>query len=84
MNIVRVRYGKSQFEEHQLTLVDFTADFLNVNRRRTKPPTRQEVEWHWEEQVMKTYPDSDDEKRTFLLEQVNYQCSQPEHRQSPR
>lgn len=73
MNIVRVRYAKPQLEEQHLTLVDFTPAFLNANRTRIKPLTRQEVEWHWEEQVMKTYPDSDDERRVFFLEQVCHQ-----------
>lgn len=56
-----------------MTLVDFTQRFLNNNRHRMKPPTRQEVNWHWEEQIMICYPDSDNETRIFLLEQVRCQ-----------
>lgn len=62
-----------------MTLVDFTPAFLNVNRGRTKAPTRQEVDWHWEDQVMKSYPDSDDRIRIFLLEQVCCRRFQPEY-----
>lgn len=70
MDIVRVNYRELQFEGLSKTLVDFTAEFLNVNRRRVKAPTRQEVDRHWDEQVMKSYPDSDHKMRIFLHEQV--------------
>lgn len=35
--IDRVSYERPQFEEQHLTLVDFTPEFINVNRKRTKP-----------------------------------------------
>ena len=70
MTILRVSYEMLQFEGQHKTLVDFTSEFLHVNRHRMKLPTRQEVGWYWEEQIMRFYPDSDDQKRVFLLEQV--------------
>lgn len=72
--IIRVDYSQRNFEALHRTIVDFAVDFLNANRERTKPPTRQEVDWHWEEQVMRSYPDSENNLRVFLLEQVRCQC----------
>ena len=78
-NFICVNWGEQHFERLHLILVDFTPEFLNINRKRTKSSIRQEVDWHWEEQVMKSYPNSDDKMRIFLLEQVRCQCFQPEH-----
>ena len=65
-----VTYEKGQFEETDCTINKFTTDFLNRNEGRPLPTTRQEVNWHWEQQIMKTYPKNDDPMRMFFLEQV--------------
>lgn len=64
-----VKCSKEQFE-HGVNIHRFTSDFLNRNPGRRLPPTRQEVNLHWEWQVMNAYPNSDDPKRIFLLDQV--------------
>lgn len=69
---VIVTHGKKQFETLGNTIYKFTIDFLEQNKKRSLPVTRQEVNWHWEQQVMRVYPRSDDSTRVFLLDQVCY------------
>ncbi|CAD6574775.1 MAG: hypothetical protein ASARMPRED_006903 [Alectoria sarmentosa] len=68
---VIIQYGKKQFEKFGCTIYKFSKDFLHRNGARRLPVTRQEVNWHWEQQIMKTYSKSDDPMRVFLLEQVS-------------
>lgn len=65
-----ITYGKLQFEKRRSTIYNFTKDFLHRNQERPLPTTRQEVNWHWEQQIMNTYPKNDDPMRVLLLEQV--------------
>ena len=69
---VIIQYGKKQFEKFGCTIYKFSKDFLHRNGARRLPVTRQEVNWHWEQQIMKTYSKSDDPMRVFLLEQVRH------------
>lgn len=70
---VIVAYGRTHFEKYGNTIYKFTIDFLAQNKERPLPVTRQEVNWHWEQQIMRVYPRSDDPMRVFLLEQVCHQ-----------
>ncbi len=69
-DFITVTYGKRQFEKISCTIYKFTTDFLDQNKGRPLPTTRQEVDWHWQQQVMSAYPQNNNPTRIFLLEQV--------------
>lgn len=69
-DFITVVYGKRQFEKIGCTIYKFTMDFLHRNEGRSLSTTRQEVDWHWQQQIMSAYPQNDDPMRIFLLEQV--------------